>query len=62
LELRDLVEDVILNRSSDATERLVDAAPRFGLIEEVEDETVAKWRSTSCEDRLSHALVKGIDS
>ena len=62
LELRDLVEDVILNRRSDATERLVDAAPRFGLVEEVEDETVAKWRSTSCEDRLSHALVKGIDS
>ena len=61
-ELRDLVEDVILNRRSDATERLVDAAPRFGLVEEVEDETVAKWRSTSCEDRLSHALVKGIDS
>ena len=62
LELRDLVEDVILNRRSDATERLVDAAPRFGLVEEVEDETVAKWRSASCEDRLSHALVKGIDS
>ena len=62
LELRDLVEDVILNRRSDATERLVDAAPRFGLVEEVEDETVAKWRNTSCEDRLSHALVKGIDS
>ena len=62
LELRDLVEDVILNRRSDATERLVDAAPRFGLVEEVEDETVAKWRSTSCEDRLSHALVKGIDT
>ncbi len=62
LELRDLVEDVILNRRSDATERLVDAAPRFGLVEEVEDEPVAKWRSTSCEDRLSHALVKGIDS
>ena len=62
LELRDLVEDVILNRRSDATERLLDAAPRFGLVEEVEDETVAKWRSTSCEDRLSHALVKGIDS
>ena len=62
LELRDLVEDVILNRRSDATERLVDAAPRFGLSKEIEDETVAKWRSTSCEDRLSHALVKGIDS
>ena len=62
LELRDLVEDVILNRRSDATERLVDAAPRFGLVEEVEDETVAKWRSASCEDRLSHALVKGIDT
>ena len=62
LELRDLVEDVILNRRSDATERLVDAAPRFGLVEEVEDETVAEWRSTSCEDRLSHALVKGIDT
>ena len=61
-ELRDLVEDVILNRRSDATARLVDAAPRFSLGKEIEDDTVAEWRNTSCEDRLSYALVKGIDT
>ena len=61
-ELRDLVEDVILNRRSDATARLVDAAPRFSLGKEIEDDTVAEWRNTACEDRLSHALVKGIDT
>jgi len=62
LELRDLVEDVILNRRQDATERLVDAAPRFNLGKAIQDDKVGEWRSTSCEERLSYALVKGIDT
>ncbi len=62
MELRELVEDVILNRRNDATERLVDAAPRFNLGKVIEDDMIAEWRSTSCEERLSYALVKGIDA
>ncbi len=60
-ELRDLVEDVILNRRDDSTERLLDAAERFkgdGTVEKKED---AAWRSEPVEKRLQHALIKGID-
>jgi len=61
-ELRELVEDVILNRRDDATERLVDAAPRFNIGKEAEDDTVAEWRSAPCKERLAYALIKGIDA
>lgn len=59
-KLRDPVEDVILNRNSDATERLLEIAEEYrgsGGKQRVED---LSWRETSVEDRLSHALVKGI--
>ncbi len=60
-ELRELVEDVVLNRRSDATDRLVDRAPAFaGAGIEVE-ETVAEWRSKPVRERLEHALVNGLD-
>ena len=60
-ELRELVEDVILNRRPDGTERLLEAAERFkGSAVEAED-TVAQWRSLPVKERLQHALVKGID-
>jgi len=58
-ELREQVEDVLLNRRPDATERLVDFAERVktkGKIE-VKDEA---WRREPVEERLKHALVKGI--
>src|SRR6185369_17896808 len=58
-DLLELVEDVLLNRRPDATERLVNFAESVkqrGKAEVVEDE----WRSGTVEDRLSHALVKGI--
>ncbi|WP_306016809.1 methionine synthase [Oceanicaulis sp. MMSF_3324] len=61
-ELRELVEDVILNRRDDATERLLDAAERYkgsGEAAQKEDEA---WRSLPVEERLKHALVKGIDA
>ncbi len=59
-ELRELCEDVVLNRRADATERLVQAAPRFkgdGSKEKVAD---LAWRSWPVEKRLEHALVHGI--
>ena len=59
-ELLEYVEDVILNRRTDATERLVDFAEKVkgqGLQKELE---VLEWRNGSVEERLSHALVKGI--
>jgi 5-methyltetrahydrofolate--homocysteine methyltransferase len=64
--LLELIEDVLLNRRPDATERLVDfgeklkaeaAGPAQGAAKQ-EDE----WRRGSVEERLSHALVKGIDA
>ena len=60
LELRDAVEDVILNRSEDATEKLLDIAPKYrgdGAKVEPENE---EWRSWDVIKRLEHALVKGI--
>jgi len=58
-DLLELVEDVLLNRRPDATERLVkfaDSVKQKGKAEVVEDE----WRKGTVEERLSHALVKGI--
>ena len=58
-QLRELCEDVILNRRPDATERLVAFAETVKATgkEEKKDEA---WRSTSVEERLKHALVNGI--
>ena len=60
-ELRELVEDVVLNRRSDATDRLVDRAPTFAEGEVERTETVAEWRSKPVRERLEHALVNGLD-
>lgn len=60
LELRDAVEDVILNRSEDATEKLLDIAPKYrGDGSKVEPEN-EEWRSWDVIKRLEHSLVKGI--
>lgn len=58
-ELLELVEDVLLNRRDDATERLLEYADRVKGTgkKKAEDEA---WRSESVEERLKHALVKGI--
>ena len=58
-ELRERVEDVLLNRRDDATERLVDFAERVKAKGKapVKDEA---WRAEPVEERLKHALVKGI--
>jgi len=60
-ELRELCEDVVLNRREDATDRLLDAAPKFkgeGGTKKVA--TDLSWREGTVEERLSHALVHGI--
>jgi 5-methyltetrahydrofolate--homocysteine methyltransferase len=60
-ELRELCEDVVLNRRADATERLLDAAPRFkGDGKGVERVVDLEWRKLPVEKRLEHALVNGI--
>src|SRR5438552_2698214 len=58
-ELRERVEDVLLNRRDDATERLIDFAERVKAKDQapIKDEV---WRAESVEERLKHALVKGI--
>ncbi len=60
-ELRERIEDVVLNRRPDSTERLLEIAPKFagdGSTPEVADEA---WRSLPVGERITHALVKGID-
>jgi 5-methyltetrahydrofolate--homocysteine methyltransferase len=58
-ELRERVEDVVLNRRPDATERLVTFAETYKAQGRKPEEDLA-WRSGSVDERLSHALVKGI--
>ena len=60
-ELRERVEDVVLNRRADATERLLAIADRFkGKKGEKKVEDL-RWRDRPVDERLSHALVHGID-
>jgi 5-methyltetrahydrofolate--homocysteine methyltransferase len=60
-ELRDACEDVILNRNPNATERLLELAPKYKGTGEVAETQDAEWRSWPVEKRLEHALVKGMD-
>ena len=61
-ELRDLVEDLVLCRRADATDRLLEAAPRFaGTRTEVDASKKNAWRDLGVDARLAHALVKGLD-
>ncbi len=61
-ELRERVEDVILNRRPDSTERLLEIADRFkhGGRERSDARATAAWRDRPVEERLSHALVHGV--
>lgn len=61
-ELRDRIEDVVLNRREDAAERLLEIAERFNSSEKSEDPAAAEWRSLPVRERITHALVKGIDA
>jgi 5-methyltetrahydrofolate--homocysteine methyltransferase len=59
-ELRELVEDVILNRRPDATDRLLEAAERYKGGEAKQREVDLSWRDQPVNARLVHALVHGI--
>jgi len=62
-ELKVLVEDVLLNRRPDATERLVEFGESLkGAGALVSEKKAEEWRNGTVEERLSHALVKGIDT
>lgn len=61
-DLRDAVEDVVLNRREDSTERLLDMATEYleRAVGKVEDKSALEWRTWPVEKRLEHSLVKGI--
>ncbi|MDD9197114.1 methionine synthase [Aliivibrio sp. S3MY1] len=61
-DLREAVEDVVLNRRDDSTERLLDMATEYleRAVGKVEDKSALEWRTWSVEKRLEHSLVKGI--
>jgi 5-methyltetrahydrofolate--homocysteine methyltransferase len=61
-DLRERVEDVVLNRRADATERLMEIAERVSRKGKEKDSgAVLAWRELPVRKRLEHALVHGID-
>ncbi|HOT15344.1 MAG TPA: methionine synthase [Bacteroidales bacterium] len=60
-DLLERVEDVVLNKRPDATERLIEFAEKIKSTGD-KTETIEEWRKYSLEERLKHALVKGIDN
>ncbi len=61
-ELRERIEDVVLNRREDAAERLLEIAERFNTKGDDADPVAAEWRSLPVRERITHALVKGLDA
>ncbi|MUK30655.1 methionine synthase [Aliivibrio fischeri] len=61
-DLREAVEDVVLNRRDDSTERLLDIATEYleRAVGKLEDKSALEWRDWPVEKRLEHSLVKGI--
>jgi 5-methyltetrahydrofolate--homocysteine methyltransferase len=55
------VEDVLLNRREDATERLLDLAETFKGDFKINEKAIQEWRCGTIQERLTHSLVKGID-
>ncbi|WP_245160443.1 methionine synthase [Blastococcus sp. CT_GayMR20] len=60
--LRERIEDVILNRRPDSTERLLEIAGDFAGDGSVKEVATEEWRSLPVDERITHALVKGIDA
>jgi len=60
-DLLEYVEDVILNRRDDATERLLDFAESIKGEFKGTEKIAQEWRSGTVQERLTHSLVKGID-
>jgi 5-methyltetrahydrofolate--homocysteine methyltransferase len=62
-ELRERIEDVVLNRRPDAAERLLEIAEKFNNAgEEKDPAAVDEWRTLPIKERITHALVKGLDA
>ncbi|AXT19032.1 methionine synthase [Flavobacteriaceae bacterium AU392] len=61
-DLLEYVEDVILDRKEDATERLLDFAETVKGNKKEEEGQVQEWRNYPLQERITHALVKGIDT
>jgi 5-methyltetrahydrofolate--homocysteine methyltransferase len=59
-DLMDLVEDVLLNRSDEATERLLDKAESLKDTKKDVQVNVLEWRTKSIEERINHAIIKGV--
>ncbi|UOK43575.1 MULTISPECIES: methionine synthase [Flavobacterium] len=59
--LLEYVEDVLLDRRDDATERLLELAESYKGDVKAHEKAVQEWRNGSLQDRITHALVKGID-
>jgi len=60
-DLLEAVEDVLLDRRDDATERLLDLAESYKGHTKSDEKAIQEWRSAPIQERLTHALVKGID-
>ena len=61
-ELRERIEDVVLNRREDSTERLLEIAERFRGDGQKAEEANEEWRELPLRERITHSLVKGIDN
>ena len=61
-DLLERVEDVLFDRRDDATERLLDIAETVKGVKREEETTVQEWRNEPLQNRITHALVKGIDA
>lgn len=61
-ELRQAAEDLVLNRREDATERLLDLAQKYSGDSQAKETQIQAWRELPVQERLTYALVKGINS
>ena len=59
-DLLEFVEDVLLNRRDDATERLLDFAETVSK-KDNNEEKIVEWRSFDLQERINHSLIKGVD-
>jgi len=59
---RELIEDLIFNRNEDATDKLLHYAPTAGAQNVAHQQTKQEWRDLPVNERISHALIKGIDT
>lgn len=61
-DLLDCVEDVLFDKRDDATERLLEFAETVKGQKKQEDSVIQEWRNDTIQERITHALVKGIDA